>query len=762
MWLKWLPWKYMVRQAARRRGFIDPIPLLARLDALAQPAATRAPVELLRAGAVLHARGFMNNNVIQHNLDWVWPLWVRRQFDPRHAAFIPRAFSMTHINLTHRNWTAVGYPGCPETPIADAAGLLMPFFDSWSLDGWFLGDDGRALVPSRAEGVSQRLETEGNLRVVTDVVAEGMRLRLVAEALVENGRPVCRMDLRAEAAAGGWLALSVRPYNPEGISFINDLSLLAAGAGWEVNKEHEVRFGRAPDEHAMSRYRDGDVYLALRAGKFNLRPHVVCEVGMATGAALYRVDPGSSAEISAFVPLDKGDAALLPATFSAREKWSEALAGSAPFAGGPGRYRFLYDAAVRTAVLLSPREVYAGPYTYKRFWYRDATIILHALMCAGHRALAERALDFCVQGQTVSGYFKSQEGEWDSNGQVLWALGRYCRLFDAAPKPEWIAAIRKAVHWIRRKRVTARGRRHDGLLPAGFSAEHFGPNDYYYWDDFWSIAGLRLAAEMLMRAGEQLAAAEARAEAHALARAVDESLVRTAQHLGSDVMPASPYRRPDSGAVGSAAAVFPLQLWPRGDVRARATLDYLHRECEVLGAFYHDINHSGINPYLSLHVAQGLLREGIPSWRGIMQAVALLASPTGQWPEAIHPQIGTGCMGDGQHAWAAAEWILMVRNCFFFEEEYEDVLAVGAGLSPEWCGPEGAAAFGPAPTRFGPVSVSLTRRGDRLELAWSGAWFGRPPRVEVRFAPREARLLEERAGLRVYRIAEPFDGGEAP
>lgn len=227
-------------------------------------------------------------------------------------------------------------------------------------------------------------------------------------------------------------------------------------------------------------------------------------------------------------------------------------------------------------------------------------------------------------------------------------------------------------------------------------------------------------------------------------------------------MPASPYRRPDSGAVGSAAAVFPLQLWPRGDVRARATLDYLHRECEVLGAFYHDINHSGINPYLSLHVAQGLLREGIPSWRGIMQAVALLASPTGQWPEAIHPQIGTGCMGDGQHAWAAAEWILMVRNCFFFEEEYEDVLAVGAGLSPEWCGPEGAAAFGPAPTRFGPVSVSLTRRGDRLELAWSGAWFGRPPRVEVRFAPREAHLLEERAGLRVYRIAEPFDGGEAP
>jgi hypothetical protein len=61
----------MVRQVARRKGFIDPIALLARLDDVAQPAQTRAPVELLRAGAVLHARGFINNTVIQHNLDWV-------------------------------------------------------------------------------------------------------------------------------------------------------------------------------------------------------------------------------------------------------------------------------------------------------------------------------------------------------------------------------------------------------------------------------------------------------------------------------------------------------------------------------------------------------------------------------------------------------------------------------------------------------------------------------------------------------------------
>jgi hypothetical protein len=195
------------------------------------------------------------------------------------------------------------------------------------------------------------------------------------------------------------------------------------------------------------------VHLAIRKGEFNRRAHVLCEVGMATAAALYRVEAGESAEASLRVPLLSKEASAEPVSFTAAARWIEAVAPEVPFHGGEDRHAFLYEAALRTTVLLSPREVLAGPYTYKRFWYRDAVIILHALMCAGQRSLAERSLDYCVAEQSVTGYFKSQEGEWDSNGQVLWALGRYCRLFHAAPKPEWISAIRKGVRWIRLKRL---------------------------------------------------------------------------------------------------------------------------------------------------------------------------------------------------------------------------------------------------------------------------------------------------------------------
>jgi uncharacterized membrane protein YdjX (TVP38/TMEM64 family) len=36
----------------------------------------------------------------------VWLYWVEQQFDPTNKSFITRIFSITHINLNQRNWTA--------------------------------------------------------------------------------------------------------------------------------------------------------------------------------------------------------------------------------------------------------------------------------------------------------------------------------------------------------------------------------------------------------------------------------------------------------------------------------------------------------------------------------------------------------------------------------------------------------------------------------------------------------------------------------
>src|SRR5262249_39707853 len=142
-------WKFWIKRLARSHGFLDPLNLLARLNRFAQPSEVLAPTELLRATALLHARGLINSQAIQHNLDWVWPYWVVRQFDPSSDSFVPRAFSLTHMNLTHRNWTAVGFPLFEELPLVDPRGLVSPLWDGWSLDAWLIPDDGKPIFPSR-------------------------------------------------------------------------------------------------------------------------------------------------------------------------------------------------------------------------------------------------------------------------------------------------------------------------------------------------------------------------------------------------------------------------------------------------------------------------------------------------------------------------------------------------------------------------------------------------------------------------------------
>ena len=182
--------------------------------------------------------------------------------------------------------------------------------------------------------------------------------------------------------------------------------------------------------------------------------------------------------------------------------------------------------------------------------------------------------------------------------------------------------------------------------------------------------------------------------------------------------------------IGSLAVGYPLQLWPPDDPRLRDTVDYLLSNCLVGGGFFQDMTHSGINAYLTLHMAQVLLRAGDPRYWELMTAVVNLATPTGQWPEAIHPATGGGCMGDGQHAWAAAEWLLMMRNCFVREEA--DRLVLASGIPTAWQDQGQSLSFGPAPTPWGTVSLTIAPDKDAVSVAWQGAWRGEPPVIEVR------------------------------
>jgi hypothetical protein len=745
-WWRLLPWKSVVRSMARRHGFFDPVQFLDRMRQFAQPSEVGEPIELLRAGAAFHARGLINR-AVQFNLDWVWPYWIERQFNPADESFIPRAFSFSHINLTHRNWTAVGLPGLDLYPIVDPRGLVTPFFDGWSLDFWIVNERGEPLVvPSKAQESEQRVEITDNLRVRTHIGAqssESARPELSSEVqvILENNTPTLLARVRA---SGGSLVVAARPYNPEGISFID--SIASSEREWLINGKHRVQFSAMPQRVAMSCYESGDVLQKLQPAK--TREAIQCRVGMATAGAVF-----PAGEIEVRVPLEivppascrvrarDYEVATNTSDASARRdaggtfvsQWRDELATCAKLEIPEARWKELYDIAVSTLILHAPREVYPGPYTYKRFWYRDAAFILNALASIGAHDRVRRVLDIFPHGQLSDGYFRSQEGEWDSNGEVLWIIERCFALRGERVPDEWLEMVERAARWIVNKRL--KEGKHAGLFPAGFSAEHLGLNDFYYWDDFWGVAGLRCAAKVLKeQRGRE--AQEFQRSSDDFLQIIERSIAASQSHIAArngiegEIIPAAPERRMDSGAIGSLVADFPLQLFAPGDGRLMNTVEWLIKRSFFGGGFMQEMIHSGINAYLTLHVAQVLLRAGDVRAHDLIGAVARLSSPTGQWPEAIHPRTLGGCMGDGQHVWAAAEWVMMMRNLFVREED--DALIIASGVRNEWLAENKPIHFGPTATPHGAVSIRIFGDGTRAVIQLDTKWHKAEPRLEVR------------------------------
>lgn len=590
MWYRWFPWKYLIRRTARKHGFLDPITLITRLRQFAQPAEVSEPVELIRAGALFHARGLINTRAIQHNLDWVWPYWVEQQFNPHTSSFIPRAFSITHVNLTHRDWTAVGLPNCDAYPIIDPRGLVTPMWDGWSLDAWVLTNEGEKLIPSRTDAkyVKQNRNLDENrLLVTTRINKDNYRLHSKVWMEINGDKPVCRINYRAAAPTRATLVISLRPCNPEGISFIHSIKLDRERRHWRIGGKNCIELSEPPSAHFASRYRDGDVYTRISANAETDKTN--CNVGLATAAACYAIKPGTPRTVEASVDLSADSQTTSLRKCPPIVGWREAINGAARLSVPDPDIQGLYDNAVRTLVLMTPDWAYPGPYTYKRFWYRDAALMINGLLCAGMTDRAHRVIDKFPDKQTITGFFHSQEGEWDANGEVLWAIARYCRFTNQTPDRHWLKAIRLGGDWILEQLLTdAKGTLHRGLLPAG---------DNRFYD--------------------------------------------------------------------------------------------------------------------------------------IVKTVGDLASPTGNWPEAIHPLTGGGCMGDGQHAWAAAEWIIMLRNMFVMEEE--DRLIIGAGIPEEWViGATEPLSFGPATTAYGKITVTISCHDGLPSVDWDADWYGEEPTIEVK------------------------------
>ena len=742
------------RVMGRLRITDDIVNYLSTFQRLGETFEVQLPTELLPVGARTLLRALRTRSAAQLGVDWVWPYWLHRQLDPAAPAFVPRGHLPFLVNLTQRNWTMVGNVGSPWEPIVDPRGLVTPWFDGWSLD-WWIGADDRWHLPSREIAVRQRLlgaapVVETAMRVPSGDAVQ----RVYAIQAGGDGGELVVVEIENRSPLPFVAALAVRPYNPEGLAVVERIGLVDRTV--TVDGRPALLFPKAPARMAASTFHDGDSATAVIDGRAGTTfpTRLKCEAGLAQAAFLFPVAHRATLRVALpIVPARRtrrrGLARrrverlpelpdTLPPAAAVATSWEAQTRRGLRLELPDARLSEAVEANRRYLLLLHDGDtITPGPATYHRFWFRDAAYLLSALDRYGfHREVSEVLRSYPGR-QHVDGFFFSQRQEWDANGAALWTLAEHWRLtHDRAVVELTTPAVARGVRWIERKRH-ARRRRRDaevrGLLPASISAEHLGPFDYFYWDDFWALAGLRDGAALLTVAGDEPGAGQARQWAADMRSDLEASLALTATRLGTLAMPAGPRRRIDPAVIGSLVACHPLELLTADDVRVAETAATIRDRFCHGDAFFQGISHTGLGTYLTMQLAFVELRAGDRRALGRLGWLLGAATPTWTWPEAIHPQLGGGCMGDGHHGWAAAEFLSFVRALLVQEVLTPDG---GAGLALCSMLPEGWRGQGievhDAPTHHGVVSFAVRWHGERPVLLWELTPHADAPSVPVR------------------------------
>ena len=92
-----------------------------------------------------------------------------------------------------------------------------------------------------------------------------------------------------------------------------------------------------------------------------------------------------------------------PRQFNPRVTWTAVCSEIASLRVPDPRVQYLYDAAVRTIVLLSAEDVVPGPYTYRRFWFRDACLMMNGLLAVGLADRCRRGIERFSERQLRNG-----------------------------------------------------------------------------------------------------------------------------------------------------------------------------------------------------------------------------------------------------------------------------------------------------------------------------------------------------------------------
>lgn len=378
-----------------------------------------------------------------------------------------------------------------------------------------------------------------------------------------------------------------------------------------------------------------------------------------------------------------------------------------------------------------------GSRSYERSWIRDGAMTSAALIALDNTEDARAFIRWYSEYQYPNGKIPcvvdargpDPVDENDAPGEFLFAIRNSAEEgggFDYEFARSMYPRVQSTVRYIERMRSTRLTEEYvnskdpliracSGLMPESISHEGYSAKPMHsYWDDFWVYRGLRDAAIIADRLGEQEDHQRFEELADAFGQSITDSVNLATQTHSINYVPGC-VELGDFDATSTAIAYYPTGAAELLDsYLLEATFE---RAWESTKDRIHGRKWEGMTPY-EVRTVGTFIRLG---WNNrahqYMEWLIERLDPIGwrQWGEIAYREREPSLfVGDMPHTWVGSGAVLSILSMFAYENNESIILA--AGVPSKWVKDGTPVGVSNQVTRFGSLSYTLAFNDEILSL----------------------------------------------
>ena len=676
----------------------------------------------------------------------------------REASVVPKGWFPRYFHHQASYWTVVGVPSDSKEALFNEDGIFEVDKQHFSIEPFIkMGNEGLLLT---WENASREQSLENGYIPVPTVrrIYENLMLSVTLLACGEPGNSalMARYVVKntSKIHQQGSLYLALRPYqvNPSyqwlnfegGVARIDSIVLQHGRA---IVDDRSVTVSDYPKAFAASTFDGGEIVERIAAGRLPGTIMVTDPLGLASGAFQYPFDlnPFDSLVIVAAVPFSAGadrwinsppTANQFDSTFTeVRSSWERRL-NTVQFDLPPEARHYFDILRSNLGYILINKDgpgFQPGSRSYERSWIRDGSMTSAALLKFGMADEVKRFVGWYASYQYENGMVPcvvDSRGpdpvpENDSHGELIFACMEYFRYtrdttFLRARWPNIVLAV-NYIQQLRSQRMTPEYRQGSnekralfGLVTESISHEGYSAKPMHsYWDDFFTLKGLKDAAAAAWALGEIRLAKMYDSLAFGFRDDVYRSIALAMANRNIEYIPGC-VELGDFDPTSTSIALFPCG---EAQYLPQPALSHSFRNYYewFMKRARNELIWDKFTPYEIRNVGTYIYLGDKNRAHDLLEWLVQYQRPRAwnDWAEVVwHDERQPGFIGDMPHTWVGSDFINVMRAMFVYESGDDSSLVVGAGLKDEWV-KKGLSVKG-MPTHFGVLSYSVASSGNSI------------------------------------------------